>query len=611
MVAPAVVVDAVDLWDAAAAVVESPDLGDAVRALRDRLADPTPRVAVIGPSSAGKTTLIHRLVDAPYLPIGRDATTAAVTLVRYGDRPRGELRLHTRVRVDLDSADPVRPDTVVRAALLAWTGDPDLHHPTAVAEVTGGRRQPVELADLHRRLTADPDARGVFEVEFRPAPVLRYDVTDPVGARYFTAALRDAALAMRVASATCLLPHPRLRQFSLVDTAGFASPHRFHSAVSHRLLEEQPDVVIVLLDARHLDSAPNHGALAAVRGLVTDPGDHRRLVIGLTHWDKALRSHIHDEDLDIDYADPAQRAVLTAQLLAGSTAQVGDMLGITPVVFPLALGARSPADLKRHEDALWDHVAAIDTAELRARTARNALAPLRERFAAALADLRDRHRRTAKDRAAARDRERIAARRGETLDRVAPAAAAAVRGAIVSSRTLLLAKIGTLDSAKQVRGFLSARYQEAVEAAVADIAAVAREQFEALSRLLGPDLREPPPLDAAVLGADPATAKAVGRPIRRARHGFNRAWNVALGSVWDRAGRDVAAARRMLEVHAYHRFSDVGRYLDEWIRHVHELHGAEKTRIAAALAAARAEADRLAATEKDLAARIATVEAAR
>ena len=62
------------------------------RRLLMRLADGAFRLAVIGRTNRGKSTLMNAVLGAPYLPTGSLPVTAVVTTVRYGSHAQALVR---------------------------------------------------------------------------------------------------------------------------------------------------------------------------------------------------------------------------------------------------------------------------------------------------------------------------------------------------------------------------------------------------------------------------------------------------------------------------------------------------------------------------------------
>ncbi|MFG1913817.1 dynamin family protein [Micromonospora sp. NPDC048898] len=508
----------------------------------DEWAQDTPRVAVIGASSAGKTTLLRTLFDADNLPTGRAATTAAITVLRHGTPARGEL-----------------------------------HH--------DNRKPPAQ-----------------------------FDFADPTQARDFRTALVNPAAATQVTQAVCYLPHPRLRGLTVIDTAGFSSPVAFHTEISAALLARRPDVVVLLLDARRLDSPPAHDALAALRTIVRSPDDYDRLIVGLTHTERAIRSMAHDLDLDPTEAEDLT-AVLVARLqetaAADLTVMLAEHLGWRPAQPPttvaLALGEKAPAELRGNTVQLWDLVRRLTDTGISSATWRgraSAVASLvkalaeactrqRAADAAEIEQLTD-HLHAGRQRLTA-DEVRlrtVATTVGRSIDRI--------RDCVLAERAALVVHINGLPNDKAVKGFLSAGYAQELAGAITRIRTVAEEQHDQVHAVITvTGLMSPVVLDERFLTADTGVAHTTTRLLSGVRHRFRQGWGLALGSVADLAGRDLARARAMLAEHAHHQVSHVGRHLELWVAHLLRIQAQE-------LSATRAQDEyirtQLASTEERIAA---------
>ncbi|MEX1078310.1 MAG: dynamin family protein [Homoserinimonas sp.] len=68
-----------------------PDLLRRLEQTRERLAESSTRVIVVGEFKQGKSQLINALVNAPVCPVDADIATAVPTVVRYGDAPSARL----------------------------------------------------------------------------------------------------------------------------------------------------------------------------------------------------------------------------------------------------------------------------------------------------------------------------------------------------------------------------------------------------------------------------------------------------------------------------------------------------------------------------------------
>ena len=96
----------VDLAMRAAQAYDRPDLAARLGHTRDRLADPTVRVLVVGEFKQGKSQLVNALVNASVCPVDDDLATAVPTAVRHAETAgvtlvwEGESGRRTEVPID-------------------------------------------------------------------------------------------------------------------------------------------------------------------------------------------------------------------------------------------------------------------------------------------------------------------------------------------------------------------------------------------------------------------------------------------------------------------------------------------------------------------------------
>jgi hypothetical protein len=532
----------------------------------DEWADTTLRVAVVGASSTGKSTLLQHLFGPVPLPTGRTATTAALTVLRHGPAAEAEVHLRTSLTVDAAAAD-------VRAAVRAWCADPATYGLLSATRTDGRTSVPLTAADLHL-----PRLAGRIDVTFTAAAPLRFDLTDDDDVRTFAAAVTDPAQALRVSRAVCRLPHPRLHGVTVIDTAGFSSPSPLHDQLSTELLRRRPDVIVVLLDARRPDSPPSHDTLAAVRPVLAADA-HARLVVGLTHADRALRSHLDDLDIDLADVTPDERAAIIDDFAAVSRRRAEALLGKDVAVLPLALSPQAPPELRDQVERLWKQVeqlggAGVDRATwlARGRAAGAAVHDLagwcdqrHQVLGQELTELR-RHADEVRQRGRSNRAGHLAARTAVSR------AAGSIRAAVVSERTNLLSDIDQLRKDRAFSRYLAEEYPEALHRAVTSIRAVAEVHHAELGRrLVVPGLHRPVVLEDRALRPDARTAAAAKRRIKGLRHRMKQGWSLALGSIADLAARDLAAARAALSRHAYEQLNQVGRHLEHWVNHLNRL----------------------------------------
>ncbi|HYM60959.1 MAG TPA: dynamin family protein [Thermoanaerobaculia bacterium] len=78
--------DLLDQLRAMATDIGETEVAEAARRLAERIAEGRFYVACLGQFKRGKSTLINALIGMPLLPVGIAPVTAAITIVRYGDR---------------------------------------------------------------------------------------------------------------------------------------------------------------------------------------------------------------------------------------------------------------------------------------------------------------------------------------------------------------------------------------------------------------------------------------------------------------------------------------------------------------------------------------------
>lgn len=377
---------------------------------------------------------------------------------------------------------------------------------------------------------------------------------------------------------------PRLDGVTVIDTAGFGSPSPLHDQLSAELLQRRPDILVVLLDARRPDSPPSHDALAAVRPILAGY-DRVRLVVGLTHADRALRSHLADHDFDEatpalveDFVAVSHRraaALLTEELETDPAAM--------PSILPLALSRQAPPQLRHQVEDLWKQVEHLggagvdrDTWLARGRMSAAVIGDLARFCAQRSQELRLEHEELQRhaDEARQRGRSNLA---GHAAARTAVArAVGSIRTAVASERTTLLSSIDQLRRDKDFRRYLAEEYPDALHRAVTGIRSVAEEHHKELRRkFVIPGLLSPILLDDRVLRPDVRTTAAAKRRISGLSHRIKQGWSLALGSIADLAARDLAAARAQLSRHAYDQLNQVGRHLEHWVNHINRLLSAD------------------------------------
>jgi hypothetical protein len=138
-------------------------LESAARRLLLRLAEGTFRLALIGRTSRGKSTLMNAILGAPYLPTGSLPVTAVITTVRYGSRAQALVR-----RRDERIAAEVPLDQVRRYVTRAGVERSQQQVTAVDIELPAAfLRQGVEFVDTPG-VGADPDVGGLRTRHYLP-----------------------------------------------------------------------------------------------------------------------------------------------------------------------------------------------------------------------------------------------------------------------------------------------------------------------------------------------------------------------------------------------------------------------------------------------------------
>jgi hypothetical protein len=101
----------VDLGLRACAAYQRPDLAARLAAAKQRLADPSVHVVVVGEFKQGKSSLVNALVGATVCPVDDDVATAVPTYVRHGPEPSAEL---------IFDEDPPRREPIAVEEVRGW-----------------------------------------------------------------------------------------------------------------------------------------------------------------------------------------------------------------------------------------------------------------------------------------------------------------------------------------------------------------------------------------------------------------------------------------------------------------------------------------------------------
>ena len=375
---------------------------DDVEKLVERWSDDVPQVALLGPFSSGKSSLVNQLFGYKnLLQSSRTPTTAVLTLITFGDLPRGIVFFRRDTRVTLVSTNACTPDYEAMRALGTWLTDPIKFGISEIFELDAEDNSVrVNREELLRQLNAlkaispheatNTTARGgrqipqklkrqtgvlvenflsrltrTFRVEFVERSPLHFDLATDRDLEQFHRHLTDPSLALTVARAVCRLPHPGLRSLNFIDTAGLCSPIGFHKEVTSALLTRRPDKILVLLDSRRLDSPTNHEALEALRHFVSSPEDYRDVIFGLTFWEYALATHMReDSEPELDFDSPALRSQVGRTFADSKRKQLVSLLSKSsgvpcpsdPMMFTLALGPTAPEEMRQTTKDLWRHL---------------------------------------------------------------------------------------------------------------------------------------------------------------------------------------------------------------------------------------------------------------
>jgi hypothetical protein len=112
-----------------------PDLTARLRRTRERLADPSVRVLVVGEFKQGKSLLVNSLVSASVCPVDDDVATAVPTVVRHAEKPTAAVIREPDH--DRPSAAPERTEVSFAelAAYVSESGNPRNRERLGYAEV--------------------------------------------------------------------------------------------------------------------------------------------------------------------------------------------------------------------------------------------------------------------------------------------------------------------------------------------------------------------------------------------------------------------------------------------------------------------------------------------
>jgi hypothetical protein len=113
------------------------DLVDRLGMAKDRLADPSIRVLVVGEYKKGKSTLVNGLLGVTVAPVDDDIATSIPTIVQYGDNARATV---TPAANNGESPPPEEVDVNSLADYVSEAGNPANRRGLRIAEVWLPRR---------------------------------------------------------------------------------------------------------------------------------------------------------------------------------------------------------------------------------------------------------------------------------------------------------------------------------------------------------------------------------------------------------------------------------------------------------------------------------------
>ncbi len=612
-------------------------------------ADDTPQVAVLGAFSAGKSTLLNRLIGRALLPATRTPTTALVTLIRFDDRAHGVLYYRTLARLTLLSQDARSPDPAAVQAMRTWLRAPerfgvrqicevgersnttdvdsarllreldalatgDSSRTTATKAGTTGRAVGVLKRAISRRV-AFPTERLIrtFEVHFTERRPLDVDLATDADVAEFGRYLTEPSLALALTRAVCYLPDPRLRPLNFLDTAGLCSPVGFHKDVTGELLKRRPDKILVLLDARRLDSPTNREALKVLGRFVSVPDDYRQVTFALTFWDLALRTHmLEDSEPELDFDSPEVRSATDRRFARAKREELASLLSSSvgvacesePVIFTLGLGLQAPPEMRRTLDDLWRHIESdcggwvgVEMWAERWRAARG--------YSRRLIEL---HKETTEE------VEEAAAKASDTTDVKAELARLdaqekSVAGAVARAETGLLelveaqkqrmlAEVACLDSKSSILSYLGSGYWESANTSLNALQEESKRGNAGLVELYrGARVLRLIALDRRLLGLDTSMREQAKGEISGFLYGLASIWDFLFGSVVELNEGNRSAAREILRGQVRGTIDLLEDAVDGWIeqaKRVSQQASVEYTDKREALSARRVDSARFA-----------------
>ncbi|MFI5952531.1 dynamin family protein [Cryptosporangium sp. NPDC051539] len=266
---------------------------EALSAVRSAVLAERPGVVVLGPASAGKSTLINALVGAPVLPVAAHATTSVVTRLRHAARP--DVGVTWREAVTLRLLSPGAEPHQVRVhlenvrAIERWLRDRAVAARDCefvpLTPTPAGIDGPAALKRLwtmldvngsphgHAYLAPSPDRPRITDPSV-PAEVTVHRFASTPGRwpgtadreRALADVARDPALALRIGTLEFGEPCPLLEHVTIVDTPGTDAPVVRHRADVRRAVREgNPSVVVYCIDGTKPAGREDEANLAFLR----------------------------------------------------------------------------------------------------------------------------------------------------------------------------------------------------------------------------------------------------------------------------------------------------------------------------------------------------------
>lgn len=570
--------------------------------------DDTPQVAVLGAFSAGKSTLLNNLLEQKILPATRTPTTAVVTSIRYAPKAHAVLHYRPMVRISLLSQDARNADQSVIQALTYWIQNTETSQLRSILEIdergegtiidpqklfrelklirtSNDKKDSGKLSKLKRAIVPRiglpiENVARTFEVHFESRPPRKVDLKTSSDITEFGRYLTEPELALSITRAVCFLPDKRLQFLNFLDTAGLCSPVSFHTDVTSELLKRRPDKILVLLDARRLDSPTNREALRVLGRFVAVPDDYRQVTFALTFWDLALRTHMtEDSEPELDFSSPSARAHADqdysrtmrrelASLLSGS---VGVPCSFEPMAFTLGLGIGAPPDLRRSVETLWRHLESDCRGWVGVEMWGDRWRPAKE-YADRLASL---HESTADDikqsishasdrSVADSDIARIEGHEKQ-IDIALKRSIDFLTDVISSQKRRMLSEVSSLDTKNNLLAYLDSGYWESANTSLNSLQTSSNEANKSLTDLYrGFRSLRTISLDRKLLGLDQTARNIAKSEVSGVAYGLKSIWDFLLGGIVELNAKNRAAAREILRGQVGGMIDILSRAVDEW-----------------------------------------------